>query len=354
VTSERRSDAVVDVGIPTLGNSPYLAETIESVFAQTLTNWTLTISENGPGLESMQRLLEPYLTDPRVKHLVTGTKLGRGANHNNLIRRGEAPYVGIVHDDDRWHPEFLERRVRFLDEHASCGYVFSGHVVIDEAGTPLGRTRLELEPGVHRSADVLPRLYRRNFIGCPTVLVRRTAYEAVGSEYKDILNYDIPMWLRLAANFDVGCLEAWDADYRHHSGQASAARLRLAEEEFPVLAEVADLPVSSSLRRLVLAETHVRCALDAVERRERRGALQHLGKALRSDPTCVVRPSVAPRMLIALGALVTGAPGRDAVARARSRRFHSGGLDPLEPSSAGEASADLARRGPSRTTGTAT
>ena len=121
----------VDIGIPTLGDSPYLVETIESVFAQTHTEWTLTISENGPGLPSVRRELEPFLSDPRVHHLITGQKLGRGSNHNVLIRRGSAPYVGIVHDDDRWHPDFLERRVAFMEEHPTCGFVYSGHIVID-------------------------------------------------------------------------------------------------------------------------------------------------------------------------------------------------------------------------------
>jgi glycosyltransferase involved in cell wall biosynthesis len=323
-------DTVVDVGIPTLGNSPYLAETIESVFAQTLRSWTLTISENGPGLESVRETLEPYLRDPRVRHLVTGEKVGVGTNHNILIQAGSAPYVGLIHDDDRWHPEFLERRVRFLDEHETCGFVYSGHVVIDEAGNAVGRTRLQLPPGVHASASILPPLYRNNFIGCPTVLVRRTAYE-LGGGYEDIVNYDYPMWLRLAANFDVGCLEVWDADYRQHAMQTSARRTRLAAERFPVLEAVADLPISRSQRRLVLTEAHVLCALDALERGERRQSVEHLRSALRADPVSFMRPAIAARVLVAVGALAGGARARRALADARSRRWHSGGAKGLQP-----------------------
>jgi Glycosyl transferase family 2 len=327
-TDSRSDDTIVDVGIPTLGNSPSLVETIESVFAQSLTSWTLTISENGPGLESVRHTLEPYLRDPRVWHLVTGEKVGRGTNHNILIHAGTAPYVGLVHDDDRWHPEFLERRVRFLDEHETCGFVFGGHVIIDESGNAVGRVKLDVPPGVHRSAWILPRLYRHNFIGCPTVLVRRSAYEEVDG-YRDILNYDSPMWMRLAAKYDVGCLGVWDADYRHHPMQASAKRTRLAMEMFPVLEAVADLSISPSLRRLVLAETHVRCALDAIERGERRQSLAHLGRAVRADPSSVVRPAVTGRMLAVLGALAGGARARRALAERRALRWNSGGAQGL-------------------------
>jgi teichuronic acid biosynthesis glycosyltransferase TuaG len=322
---------VVDVGIPTLGNSPYLAESIESVLAQSLPDWRLIVSENGTGTERVRALMEQYLHDPRVRHVVRGEKVGRGTNHNLLIQAGNAPYVGLLHDDDRWHPEFLERRVRFLEEHPSCGFVYSGHVVIDDSGAPIGRTKLRLSPGTHDAATVLPALYRDNFIGCPTVLVRRTAYETVGVGYPDILNYDLPMWLRLSSTFDVGCLAEWDADYRLHPAQASANRTRLAEEQLLVLETVADLEVPNSVRRLSLAETHVRCALDAVERGERRLALGHLGRAIRAHPQALVRPSVATRMLAALGALAGGEWGRRELTARRERRWHSGGAEGLLP-----------------------
>src|SRR5262245_45992679 len=125
-----RVEPIVDVGIPTLGNCPYIFEAIESVLSQTFTAWRLVISENGTGNPLLRRRLEPYLKDPRVNHLVTGEKVGLGTNHNNIIRAGSAPYVGILHDDDRWQPEFLERRVAFLEAQRTCGFVFSGHVVI--------------------------------------------------------------------------------------------------------------------------------------------------------------------------------------------------------------------------------
>jgi teichuronic acid biosynthesis glycosyltransferase TuaG len=324
-------DPIVDVGIPTLGSSPYLAESIESILAQSLPEWRLVVSENGPGNDSVRELMEPYLRDPRVRHVVTGEKVGRGTNHNLLIQAGSAPYVGLLHDDDRWHPEFLERRVRFLEEHPSCGFVYSGHTVIDDAGARLGRTKLRLPPGVHDSATVLPALYRDNFIGCPTVLVRRTAYEAVGAGYPDILNYDLPMWLRLSARFEVGCLPEWDADYRLHAAQASANRTSLAQEQLLVLETVSDLQVASSVRRLALAETQVRCALDAVERGERRRALGHLGLAVRAHPSSLARPTVAARMLAALGAMAGGERGRRALTARREGRWHSGGAEGLLP-----------------------
>jgi hypothetical protein len=96
-----------------------------------------------------------------------------------------------------------------------------------------------------------------------------------------------------------------------------------------VLDEVSDVPVSPSLRRLVRAETHVRCALDAVELGESETALSHLGSAIRTDPTTLVRPGVLARMGTALAALASGERGRRRLSEWRERRWRSGGAEGL-------------------------
>jgi hypothetical protein len=49
-------------------------------------------------------------------------------------RRRTAPYMALLHYDDRWSPEFLARRVAFLERHPSCAMAFAGGQVIDEDG----------------------------------------------------------------------------------------------------------------------------------------------------------------------------------------------------------------------------
>lgn len=340
--------AVVDIGIPTLGESPYLEEAVESVLEQSFASWRLVISENGPGTELTRQTLEPFLRDPRVNHVITGKRIGRGENWTNLITSGRAPYVGILHDDDRWAPGFLERRTRFLEHHRNCGLVYSGYYRIDETGRPFGRSKPYLPPGVYPPAFVLPRLYRHNFIGVPTVLVRRAAYEEVGPAFLDIIMLDIEMLLRLVARFDTGCLGVWDADYRIHGAQTSANRAELAEEWFPVLDATKDLPLPRSLQKAVRAEAHVLAALDAVERSERRRAVEHLTQAIRADARELMRPRVGGRALAALAALATGARGRRALTSTRERRWRTGGAEgllelPTEPSSACDSFGSVSR-----------
>ena len=317
-------EPTVDIAIPTLGDSAYLVETVESVIGQTHTSWRLVISENAAGNDRMRTALEPYLRDPRVRHVVRGETTPRGEHYTRLIRTGSAPYVAVLHDDDRWGPEFLARTVRFLDDHPTCGFVFSGYRVIDEGGRVTGRSRNELAVGAHPSSWILPVLFRSNPIAVPTVLVRRSAYEAVGSEYLEILFNDHEMWLRLAAHADVGVLDGWDADYRVHAAQTSSlGRLELAARHFEVLDAVEDFPIPEKLRRRARSKTHMRCALDLVELGRRRDALSHLARAVRVDPSCVIRPESGGRALAALGALASGDAGRRALSRRRHELYRS-------------------------------
>ena len=319
------ADPEVDIGIPTVGTRPYLTEALESVFAQTVTSWRLVLSEDGPGLGRVSRALEPYADDPRIQHVLTGDRVGIGPNHTNLFRDGRAPYLAVLHDDDRWHPQFLERRLRFMDAHPNCGFVYSGHVVMNEEGRPLGRTEPRMRPGVYSSAAFFRRIVRTSLVGFPSVMIRRKAYEAVGGEWRDVKYLDWDMWIRLSAHFDVGVLDGWDAEYRIHGDQMSARRTELTDEQFALLAALADVPMTRTTRRLMYSEAHARSALDALERGDRRLCLGHLGHAVRIDPLSVARPIQAKRMLAAIGALIGGERGRSALINFRQRRAEATG-----------------------------
>lgn len=313
-------EVVVDVGIPTLGPSPFLLEAIESVLAQTVASWRLVISENGPGDDRLRLALDPYLRDSRITHVTTGERVGRGENYTRLIRAGDAPYVGLLHDDDRWGSTFLERHIEFLEDHGACGFVYSNFTVIDQDGGSVARSRPKIGDGVHRSADIAPKLYRRMTIATPTVLVRRSAYEAVGARYKEMIFTDHEMWVRLAMQFDVGHIATWDADYRFHSQQTSSSDAGQAKERLLVLDSLEDLPIPSRTRRVGRAEAYVWCALDCVENRDKRGAMAELRNAIHADRLALLRPSIGPRIMAVLCAVATGKPGCRAVSAVRGGR----------------------------------
>jgi glycosyltransferase involved in cell wall biosynthesis len=305
--------------MPTRGTAPYLDEAIESVLGQTFGNWSLFVSENGPG--QLEGRLRPYLGDQRIRFSPTGEDLGAARNHTRLIEAGDAPYVAILHDDDRWHPEWLERRVDFLEQHPECGFVFAGNREIDEESRETVSSELVLSEGVHRPKEVVPLLLGHNIIGIPTVLARRSAYEAVGPEFtEETVSFDYEMWLRLALRFPVGYLAVRDADYRVHTSQVTMTnrrrgedQVRLVERIRSLVAEAPGIEADERLLRRRLARAHLSAALDALQGPDRPAARRHLQAALKEYPPS----ALDPRTAAVVAGFALGRRGRRALDRAR-------------------------------------
>jgi glycosyltransferase involved in cell wall biosynthesis len=312
---------VVDVGIPTHQGTRYLGQAIESILAQTFRSWRLTICENGPLGDRVGEILEPYLADPRIAHLRGEHAVDPSVNATRAITSGHAAYVALLHDDDLWDPEFLERRVAFLDSHPQCGLVFSHCKFIGPDGATAFTLNVNLAEGVHDRQTFLRTLYEHNIISIPTVLVRRSAYERVTPSFnKSLLFDDYEMWLRIAAVLDVGFLDVADASYRVHASQTTHKwALHIGEHRLALLDAVEEILPSdfpSRDRRRVRAGGYLRAAYDANIRGERKRALRYVLSALRAHPAA----PIDPRMI----SLVNDA-----------RRFHSRQVSIWEMSSAG-------------------
>ena len=104
----------------------------------------------------------------------TGTEVSAPQNATRAIQGGRAPYVGLLHDDDRWDRDFLSRRVSFLESHKTCGLVFSNCNYIGGAGEVVYGYTPNLHEGLQPRRTFLRTLYRQNVIATPTVLTRRS------------------------------------------------------------------------------------------------------------------------------------------------------------------------------------
>jgi glycosyltransferase involved in cell wall biosynthesis len=322
--SVRTQHPVVDVGIPSYGRPRYIIETIESVLAQTFTPWRLTISDDGPGGGDVAAAIAPYLDDPRIRYSPAGAQIGVAANWSRVIELATAPYVAILHDDDRWGPGFLARRVAFLEANPECGFVYSGTKRIDEDGAVLAEWRPALEEGDQDVLTFARRLLTTNIVGSTAaVLVRREAFESVGPTFEGRLPHcDYEMWVRLALRFPVGYLDGCDADYRLHRASTthrirpSAKKvLRLADHfvavadrERPGLLQRAD---RRKVRREMLLNA---LAFDALTTGDRRYASYLLGRAVALDPRAAFDPRAVDWLRIAIGPRL-----RRLIARRRGR-----------------------------------
>ena len=118
---------LVSVLTPVYNGESYLAECIESVLAQTYSNWEYLILNNCSKDATADIALRYVAKDPRVRLVNSDTFRGVIGNHNyafSLISP-ESKYTKVVSADDVIFPDSLTRLVHLAEENASVGLVGS-------------------------------------------------------------------------------------------------------------------------------------------------------------------------------------------------------------------------------------
>jgi glycosyltransferase involved in cell wall biosynthesis len=136
------SKPFVSVVTPVYNGASYLRECIQSVLAQTYSDWEYIILNNCSADETLEIALEYAQRDQRIRVCSNGEVLGVIANHNkafNLISPASR-YCKVVSADDWLLPECLERMISVAEANPSVGLV--GSYQLSGSGTDWSQWRV--------------------------------------------------------------------------------------------------------------------------------------------------------------------------------------------------------------------
>jgi glycosyltransferase involved in cell wall biosynthesis len=122
-----RNEPLVSVVTPVYNGEQYLRECVESVLAQTYTNWEHVIVNNRSTDRTLEIAREYAARDPRIRVHDNETFVRIVANHNIAFRliSPESVYCKVLGADDWLFPECLEKMVGLAEEHPSVAIVQS-------------------------------------------------------------------------------------------------------------------------------------------------------------------------------------------------------------------------------------
>lgn len=198
---------LVSVCIPAYRGAAHLRAAIDSVLAQTMSDFELIIiDDNSP--DETQDIVEGY-TDPRVRYLRNPTNLGPEGNWNRCLQEARGRYFKLVPQDDVLYAETLKRQIAVLEQDVEekIALVFGSRAIINADGRELTRRGY---PSGKEGQIPGERLIRRcvrfgtNLIGEPGgVLLRKTLADKVGAFDGDISYViDLDYWVRLLRHGD--------------------------------------------------------------------------------------------------------------------------------------------------------
>lgn len=183
----------VSIIIPVYNLAPYIAETLDSVFAQTFDDFEAIVINDGSTDETEERIA-PYRD--RIVYLKQSNR-GVMAARNAGLRMARGRYIALLDGDDLWLPRFLEVLVGMLDATPAISAAFPNAWFFD---SPKYGGRLHQDVFPVAEPVTFDRVLRRECYIFGLLVFRREVVEKIGG-YDEALRgqgaEDFDLWLRM-------------------------------------------------------------------------------------------------------------------------------------------------------------
>ena len=248
----------VSVVMSVYNAAPYIREAIESVFAQTATDWELVVVDDG-STDGTSEILKELSQDSRLRVYRQPEKSGTPARGRNVgVKHARGDIITFLDGDDLYHPEKLAVQLRVLDAFPHIGATFHDYLWFRSGSAPDSGTRfLEQQNYLAKAGEA----YARGttgvddvFLGGPNLIrfvcteqvgihtsalaVRKSVLAQIGTPFDESLPHgeDIDCWFRIARQAPLAFIERPLSYYRFHpqSWMATIGRKTIAQGAYLV------------------------------------------------------------------------------------------------------------------------
>lgn len=255
--------SMVSVVIPAYSVAAYISETLESVFAQTFTDYeVIVINDGSPDTDELECAIEPYRK--RIRYL-TQENGGASAARNAGLRAANGKLIAFLDADDLWSPDYLEEQIKFITEN-NCDLACADAMIFGDS-PDAGRTYMEAVMGTapaYGEVTFIQLVSAERSLITSGVVARREPILEVGLFDLALRNaQDFDLWLRLARH---GARLAYQRKvllkYRGRQGSLSGDAINSHQRELRVFDKIEQsYPLTENERREVMTVIQKRRAL---------------------------------------------------------------------------------------------
>ncbi|HEY4717757.1 MAG TPA: glycosyltransferase [Anaerolineales bacterium] len=210
----------ISVIIPTRDQAQYITTALESVFAQTFTDYEVIVVDDG-STDSTQQVLAPFVREKQIQ-VVVQEPAGVSAARNSGVALARTPYVAFLDSDDLFLSTKLEKQIRLFERDPQLGFVHCSFSKFDDQGRDLGvrdtsRFKGWIYPQMLHEWSVL--------MAMPCMLMRTEVIKEAGGFDKGMVwAEDLDLWRRIARRYAVGVVAEALVRVRVHPGSTSFER----------------------------------------------------------------------------------------------------------------------------------
>ena len=131
---------IVSIGLAVRNGGLYLAQALDSILAQTFTDFEVIISDNA-STDATEDICRKYAQkDGRIRYSRNPKNIGGANNENLTVQIARGKYFRWAAYDDVLAPKLLEKCVQVLEQYPDIVLCYSSVVEIDQAGRKINVT----------------------------------------------------------------------------------------------------------------------------------------------------------------------------------------------------------------------
>ena len=240
----------ISVIIPSYNTAGLIANCLDSVFAQTFSDFeVIVVNDGSPDTAQLEEALRPYRQ--KIVYVVQENKRAAGAR-NTAIGKARGEFLAFLDSDDSWFPDHLASQMELFRKNPALDLVYADAVLLSDSSRQ--KTFMEKCPS-EGSATFEALVVERCQIPVSTVVARKAAILRAGLFDENLARCDdYDMWLRTA--FFGGKID-WRRKpqgrlFLGRPDSLGSSRSKMAEAYWKILEKAArTLPLNDAQRKLI-------------------------------------------------------------------------------------------------------
>ncbi|MCL4256984.1 MAG: glycosyltransferase family 2 protein [Anaerolineales bacterium] len=275
----------VSVVIPTRNRADYVLQALDSVFAQTFTDYEIIVVDDG-STDNTADLLHSLAAEGRLHYFVREPQ-GVSAARNFGVQQAQGKYIAFLDSDDLFMPTKLEEQMAVFDKNPELGFVHCWFSKFTDAGQDLGLRDTSVFRGF-----VYPQILTEwsVLMAMPCLLIRKDVFlEAGGFDEGMRWAEDLDLWRRVVRKHSIDLVPESLVRVRVHPHSTSYDKTHASEGfvRYMHKAEQEDASQNPDFWRRAWTVLYINLAQNLLGEGggpQMQVARQHLGQALRRSP----------------------------------------------------------------------
>lgn len=282
----------------TYNHEDFIVQTIESVIAQTYTNWELLIGDDSSD-DTSRNIIQSYVTKYPNRIRAWRHKPNKGIvdNMNFLIEMisGDSEYISFLEWDDMYTPNNLEEKIKVFKRYPEIGLVYSDFSLIDKGSKiilssffwfrwisvyknrkiPINEYILSWSwPICSRSTSIIRRSIAKKYLPIFNLIPSKKSYSVSDRDF----------YFRVSINEKVYFIKKPLTQYRRHSNNLSwASGWTSADLELLINDYKKNNLISDNLYRKKLSRIYIVYSVFSLEAKNKHKAIQDFKTSISFD-----------------------------------------------------------------------